>query len=115
MSITPKLVLRAIDERDGHRCAWTGVESDTLVPQHRQGGMGGRRGKHRLSNIVWLDSITNGLIESDPEMQAEAKRRGIKISLHADPTRVPVLHAVHGEVWLTDDGRAVPVVPDPDF
>jgi hypothetical protein len=77
--------------------------------------MGGRANKHRLSNVVWLESIINGLIESDPEWQAEAIRRGIKISLHADPRMVPVLHAVHGEVWLTDQGEAVPVDHDHKF
>jgi len=77
--------------------------------------MGGRANKHRLSNVVWLESIINGLIESDPEWQAEAVRRGIKVSLHADPRMVPVLHAVHGECWLTDDGRAVDVGPAPSF
>jgi hypothetical protein len=77
--------------------------------------MGGRANKHRLSNVVWLESIINGLIESDPKWQAEAIRRGIKISLHADPRMVPVDHAAHGLVWLTDDGRAVDVKPDPIF
>lgn len=86
---TPKPVLRALEQRDGHVSAWTGEDVPELVPQHRQGGMGGRANKHRLSNVVWLESIINGLIESDPEWQAEAVRRGIKISLHADPRMVP--------------------------
>ncbi len=77
--------------------------------------MGGRKDKHRLSNVVWLDSILNGEIESNPVLQAEALRRGIKISIHADPTLIPVIHAVHGEVWLTDDGRAVPTDQEPPF
>ncbi|WP_413600819.1 hypothetical protein [Curtobacterium sp. Curtsp57] len=101
---TPKWLLVALEERDGRRSAWTGNESDTLVPQHRQGGMGGRKSKHRLSNVVWLESDINGLIESDPAMQAEAVRRGIKISGHDDPELVEVRHAVHGLVLLRDDG-----------
>ncbi|GAB3125818.1 hypothetical protein [Glaciibacter psychrotolerans] len=109
MTITPKATLRAIEERDGHRCAWSGVDSDTLVPQHRQGGMGGRKNKHRLSNVVWLDSIRNGLIESDPELQAEAVRRGIKVSGFADPSTVPIEHASHGWCLLTDDGRVIEI------
>lgn len=104
MTITPKATLRAIEARDGHRCAWDGIDSDTLVPQHRQGGMGGRKNKHRLSNVVWLDSIRNGLVESDPELQAEAVRRGIKVSGFADPSTVPIDHAVHGLVLLDDSG-----------
>jgi hypothetical protein len=110
-SQTPKPLLAALEARDGRRSAWTGDESDTLVPQHRQGGMGGRRGKHRLSNVVWLESDINGLIESDPAMQAEAVRRGIKIGGHDDPELVEVRHAVHGLVLLRDDGQVVPVHP----
>lgn len=107
--ITPKPVLRAMTARDGHECAWHGEScgTDTLVPQHRQGGMGGSKLKHRLSNVVWLDSLTNGLIESDPDMAAEARRRGIKISQHDDPRTVPVTYP-DGTYWLTDDGRRVP-------
>jgi len=100
----PKSVLAALTERDGHRSAWTGADVDTLVPQHRHGGMGGRKNKHRLSDLVWLESDINGLIESDAAWQAEALARGIKISLHADPEFVPVTHAVHGPVRLDDAG-----------
>ena len=104
MKATPVALLAVLNERDGHRCAWTGQESDRLVPQHRQGGAGGRRDKHRPSNVVWLDSILNGRIEAEPELQAEALRRGIKISGFADPTATPIEHAVHGLVLLDDAG-----------
>lgn len=104
MSAVPKRLLDALDRRDTHVCAWTGIDTGRLVPQHRQGGMGGRKDKHRLSNLVWLDSLINGFIESDPVYQAEAVARGIKISLHADPTAVPVTHIVHGVVFLDDAG-----------
>lgn len=112
----PKRLLDLLDERDGHVSAWTGREyvrgsdSDVLVPQHRQGGMGGRPDKHRIANLVWLESELNGAIKDDAAMQAEAHRRGIAVSIHADPRLKPVNHAAHGgEVYLTDDGRAVPV------
>lgn len=101
---TPKALLKALEARDGHRSAWTGNDTDTLVPQHRQGGMGGRKNKHRLSNVVWLESDINGLIESDAEMQAEAIRRGIKVSGFDDPRHVPIVHAIHGRAFLGDDG-----------
>lgn len=104
MSATPKAALKALWHRDGHVSAWTGLDVPELVPQHRQGGAGGRRNKHRLSNLVWLEAVLNGLIESDPWYQAEAVRRGIKVSLFADPELVPVIHAVHGTVRLLDDG-----------
>ena len=111
---TPKALLRALDARDGRVCAWHGVACgvDTLVPQHRQGGAGGRRNKHRLSNVLWLDSLTNGAVESDPALQSEAKRRGIKVSLFADPVTVPVVHAVHGRVFLNDDGTVSPCMEE---
>ena len=105
---TPKALLKSLDHRDGRRSAWTGVENDpTLVPQHRQGGIGGRKDKHRLSNVVWLESSLNSLIESDPEYAREARRRGIKISNFVDPEHVPILHAVHGLVLLTDGGLVI--------
>jgi hypothetical protein len=111
MTITPKALLRDLEERDGHRSAWTGNDTPDLVPQHRHGGMGGRKSKQRLSVVVWLESLINDLIESDPEWQAEAKRRGIKISGFADPLLVPVDHAVHGLVLLGDDGSVCPLTP----
>lgn len=111
-SQTPKALLTALEARDGRRSAWTGNEGDTLVPQHRAGrGMGGRPSLHRLSNLVWLESDINGLIETDPAWQAEAVERGIKISGHADPELTEVRHAVHGLVLLRDDGQVVSVFP----
>ena len=105
MTATPAPLLRALTERDGHRSAWTGRDVDTLVPQHRQGGMGGGDSKQRLSNLVWLESDINGLIESDAAYAAEARRRGIKISIHSNPEEIPLVHAVHGAwVVLGDDG-----------
>ena len=103
---TPKRVLKAIEARDGHECAWHGEScgTDTLVPQHRQGGMGGSRTKHRLSNVIWLCSLLNGDIEAVAELAAEARRRGIKISQHTDPCLIPVEYP-DGRYWLTDDGR----------
>ena len=91
--------------RDDNRCAWTGMESDRLIVQHRMGrGMGGSKLANRLSNGVLLDSLINGAIEADARLQAEAIERGIKVSRYADPLLVPVLHAVHGWVLLDDDG-----------
>lgn len=103
----PPAVLAALTARDGHVSAWTGRDVPELVPQHRQGGAGGRRGKHRLSNLVWLESSINGLIESDSQWQAEATLRGIKISLHADPEAVEIRHEVHGAVLLKDTGEVI--------
>lgn len=113
---TPHALLRALEARDGLACAWHGPDArsdvcrpGTLVPQHRAGGMGGSATKHRLSVVVWLDSATNGLIESDPGMQVEALLRGIKLRDGLDTEMAPITHAVHGRVLLKDDGAVVPV------
>lgn len=109
----PAWLRRALDERDGHVCAWHGVdersglcEPRTLVPHHRQGGMGGSPSKHRLSVVVWLCSRANGEIESDPDLQRVAVERGFKTG-HVEPAGVPIEHQVHGRVLLADDGSVV--------
>ena len=105
----PLPVLRKLTARDGHECAMTGTDTDRLVPQHRRGGMGGRANKHRLSNLVWLDSIANGLIESDRALQSVAKAWGVKISIHAATEDIPVFFP-HRHAWfrLVGDTR-IPV------
>jgi len=105
MTGTPKALLRALEARDGHHSAWTGNDVETLVPQDRSNrGMGGYKGNLRLSNFVWLESDINGLIESDADWAAEARRRGIKISRYENPADIPITHAIHGRCILNDDG-----------
>lgn len=101
---TPKRVLRAIEKRDGHECVWHGelCGTDVLVPQHRQGGMGGSKTKHRLSNVIWLCSRMNGDIESDADLAEVARFRGIKVAFWEDPASVPVLYP-DGKWWVLDD------------
>ena len=105
---TPQALLKVIERRDPDRaCAWhtKGLcDPETRVPQHRQGGMGGRADKHRPSNVVWLCSEVNGLIESNARYQARARARGIKISGFSDPRMEPIDHALHGPVLLDDNG-----------
>lgn len=101
----PKRLLAALDARDGHRCAMCGTDNDTLVPHHRANrGMGGRRSLDRLSNLVWLCSEENWLVESDPEMAVIARTKRIKISSHDEPSEKWMFHAVHGRVLLDDFG-----------
>ena len=105
MTVSKKL-LAGITARDGHRCALCGDDNDTLVPHHRAGrGMGGRRSLDRLSNLVWLCSLENGAVESDPELAVFARLKGIKISSHDEPSHAPIIHAVHGRVLLDDYGN----------
>lgn len=102
----PHTVLRKLTGRDGHSCIMTGTETDRLVPQHRQGGMGGRANKHRLPNLVWLDSVLNGEITSSPTLQAIAKAWGVAVSLHANVEDIPV-YRPHMHAWflLVGDAR----------
>ena len=114
--MTPKSVTKrlrdALDARDGHLCAWhaAGCDLETLVPHHRVNrGMGGRASLNRLSNLVWLCAVVNGLIESSAEWAVGARVRGIKLSGHAEPSRERIRHAVHGWCLLTDGGGVVEV------
>lgn len=102
--------LRILTARDRHVCVWTGEDSDRLVPQHRQGGMGGRAHKHRTANLIWLDSEINGLIEADANWQAAAKAFGIKISIHADPEKLPVFFQ-HEHAWFMLEGDSRREIP----
>lgn len=108
---TPAATIRTIDERDAddgtRRCVMTGTEGDRIIPQHRQGGMGGRRDKHQPVNVLWLDSILNGLIEHDAGWQATAKAWGVKVPIWVrDVAAVPVFFRFeHAWFVLEGDGR----------
>lgn len=99
--------MQALRERDGDVCAFTGVESDRLVPHHRANrGHGGFKAGDRLSNLVLVDSIVNGRFEHD--LQKKAQLLGFKISRYAEPDSIPILHkGFNGWVLLKDDGSVV--------
>jgi hypothetical protein len=101
---TPAATLRVLDQRDGtRRCVMTGTEGDRIIPQHRQGGMGGRRDKHLPVNVLWLDSLLNGIIESDAAWQAAAKAWGVKVPIWVgDVSTVPVYFRFEGGWFLLD-------------
>lgn len=116
---TPKRLLKALDARDGHQCAWHPVgmcDPETLVPQHRAGrGAGGRPSLNRMSNLIWL-CLLNGLIESDALLADLARDRGVKLRSHDEPSLMPIRHAVHGLVLLHDDDRPpTPISEDEAF
>lgn len=103
---TPNRVLRAIEKRDGNECVWHGEScgTDVLVPQHRQGGMGGSKTKHRKSNVLWLCSLMNGDIEANADLAEVARFRGIKVAFYEDPADVPVLYPDGCWYRLDDEG-----------
>lgn len=102
-----KGLLRLVRARDLDTCAWHGLGcgSETLVPHHRANrGMGGSRSLDRAANIVLVCAVVNGLFESDAGYATLARARGFKLLRSADPTRVPLEHAVRGWVLLDDVG-----------
>lgn len=103
----PRKTLEVLLDRDGHICVMTAADTERLVPQHRQGGMGGRADKHRPVNLLWLDSLLNGHIEADADWQTVAKVLGVKVPIWVeDPARVPVFYRAE-RAWfrLTGDSR----------
>lgn len=110
MAVDKKL-MAALRARDGEVCAWSGMETDTLVPHHRANrGAGGFKGADRLSNLVLVDSVANGRFEAD--LQDKAKLLGFKISRYADPESIPMFHKLWGWVLLKDDGSVVRLEQD---
>ena len=86
------------------RCPHCGTTDDTLVPNHRANrGIGGHKAGNAPANIVVLCSYANGLIESDADMAATARKYGWKIGRYDDPANVPVYDTVTGRWWLMDN------------
>lgn len=117
MTAVPKRLLKALDTRDGHRCAWHwegACDTATLVPQHRQNrGMGGSKAGMTITNLVWLCAEFNGLIEADARVARVAVWRGIKVPRNGRyaASDIPILHAAHdGWVLLDDAGEFTPML-----
>ncbi|WP_058629181.1 hypothetical protein [Microbacterium testaceum] len=100
-----KAQVETLRTRDGNVCVWTGATTDRLVPQHRRNrGMGGNRDLNTLENGVLLDSIVNGLIESDAGLGEMAKAYGIKVGRTTVPiSSIPVFYR-HEHGWFTFEG-----------
>jgi len=86
------------------RCYHCGSTDNTLIPQHRiNRGMGGSKTLHKPSNIIVLCSLSNGLIESDPELAQSAREYGWKLERWKDPKETPVFDFASGEWFVLDD------------
>lgn len=88
--------------RDGERCLHCGT-TETLVPQHRLGGMGGQRSQ-QPSNVITFCGKFNGLIESDPAAAETARRAGWKLRPGQDPLVEPVYDKA-AEAWFFLDNN----------
>lgn len=103
-------------ERDGGVCLMWGSNpfcsyyADTV--NHRiNRGAGGSKGLNVLVNACAICSVCNGLIESDSELAAVARERGVKVRSSHNTDRdlvtlrlTPLMHPVWGLYRLTIDG-----------
>jgi len=97
-------------DRDDRRCAACALTVD-LEAQHRQAtGMGGRRERPALVELLTLCTVCNQRCEADAAFQRRALLFGWKVRRWiADPGMVPVRYSLEGWFRLTTDGRRLPV------
>jgi len=105
--------LATVQERDQGRCASCGLpivgerSRDWSLHHRRPAGMGGDRNpvSHGPANLLLLhgSGVTgcHGHVESHRE---ESYDLGLLVRRGADPREVPIEHAVHGLVLLTEEG-----------
>lgn len=108
---------RIVEERCGGVCEGCGDRPATDV-HHRK--YKSRGGGHEVSNLLALCGGPSGLAGGNHSgchgvaHSGEGHELGWSAHSWEDPALVPVLY--RGELrWLTSDGRAVDVKPDPDF
>lgn len=89
----------------------TGNFGDDLVPNHRINRSVG--GTDNPSNIVVMESVYNGLLESDALVRARAIRYGWKLESWQDPTEEPFYHYGLRKWVQPDDDFNLTVVPIP--
>jgi hypothetical protein len=93
-------------------CVATGYEGDRLIPNHRIGGMGGHRSDDP-TNLVLMDSITNGLLESDADWRRKALHYGWRLESWEDPSAEPFFHVGLRRWVLPDSFWGLKYVPIP--
>lgn len=115
-----KLTVDMVIHRDRGQCAWCGDRPEGergtgwSVHHRRPRGMGGTRRDDTNSpaNLVILCGSgvdqCHGTVES---RRGDAYDRGVLVRQNFDPSQVAIEHAVHGWVYLTDDGEAVTEPP----
>lgn len=115
-----RLVVEVVIHRDRGQCGWCaerpdGERGEGWSIHHRlPRGMGGTRRDdvNSPANLVILcgtgASGCHGIVESQ---RGTAYDLGFLVRMNGVPSQVPIQHAVHGLVWLTDDGEAVREVP----
>jgi hypothetical protein len=104
---------RLVEDRSGGLCEGCGNREATNV-HHRR--FLSRSGTHDVFNLLHLCGMGN--VQSagchGTAHSGEGHELGWSVNSWADPALVPVLY--RGELrWLTSDGRAVDVRPEPPF
>ena len=100
-----------IDRREQQRCARCGVVIWAGGSRHHR-KFKSRRGGDEVSNGVLLcGSGTTGCHGWAHHNPIAAREAGFAVGQSEDPRLVPVKHAVHGLVWLRDDGTVSTTPP----
>lgn len=111
----PAKVRALITERD-EGCVICGNPGTNIHHRHPR-GMGGSKAAwiNRPSNgILLCGSGTTGCHGHVETNRAWAVQHGYLVRHGVQlPVNIPVAHVRHGLVFLTDDGRVVPVTPPP--
>lgn len=81
--------------------------SGELVVHHRRGrGMGGSKTRNRIANALLICSVGNGLLESDADFAALARRNGWLLRSDFEIETVPVwVPWLQRSVFLDDTGH----------
>lgn len=107
----------SVENRSRGLCEGCGIRRATDV-HHRK--YLSRGGGHEIANLIHLCGSENGLPGGNHSgchgvaHSGEGHELGWSVNSWGDPTHTPVLY--RGEMrWITNDGRSVPVGPDPEF
>lgn len=106
---------KCIDAREQQRCARCGVIIWSGGSRHHR-KFRSRRGGDEVSNgLLMCGSGTTGCHGWAHANPIAARQTGFAVGAHEDPRLIPVKHALHGRVWLDDQGGVSPTPPKTPF
>lgn len=89
-----------VRSRDAY-CWHCGATSNLVVHHRANRGMGGSKLLDTAQNLILVCQSYNGLMESDPDVAAESRELGHKLSRYSSPTS-PVFDAWKQAWFLLD-------------